>query len=95
MQADRRLDTDCADVAREVRAVAAAPSIADSVLRAAVARCAAAARRAGCPPEQFLVAIKQSLPDAGATDIERWIRAVTRRRVVTWAIEAYYAARVQ
>ena len=92
---DRRLEVDCADIAHELRAAGEVPSIADTALHAAVVRCAEAARRAGCPPEQFVAAIKRALPSGGGSDVERWIRAVTQRRVVTWAIEAYYAAKAQ
>lgn len=92
---DCRIEVDCADVARELRAVGDVPSIADSALHAAVVRCAEAARRAGCPPERFVAAIKGALPAPGGSDVERWIRAVTQRRVVTWAIEAFYAAQAQ
>lgn len=85
-------DSDCAGIVRAVRAARATHSFEYGALRAVVMRCADNARRSGCPPERFLIAIKSCLPDDGSLAMSRWTRDIIKDRVVTWAIAGYYAA---
>ena len=85
------LDSDCMTIAQAVRVAHDARSFDAAALRAAVIRYAEGARRAGCPPERFLVALKQCLPDEALTGSGRWTRDILKDRIVSWAIAGYYA----
>ncbi|MFL5563164.1 MAG: hypothetical protein ACJ79K_16990 [Gemmatimonadaceae bacterium] len=81
---------DCASIVQAVHAARASQSSEYSALRAAVVRCAETARRAQCPPERFLVALKDCLPDDQSLATNRWRRDIIRDRIVSWAIAGYY-----
>lgn len=86
------LGTECASIVQAVHAARAAHSFEYAALRVIVVRCAERARRSGCPPEQFLIALKDCLPDDGSLAMSRWTRDIIKDRVVSWAIAGYYAA---
>ena len=82
---------DCAGIVQAVRAARSSQSTEYSALREVIVRCAETARRAQCPPEQFLVALKNCLPDDHSLATNRWRRDIIRDRIVSWAIAGYYA----
>ena len=84
-------NADCASIVQAVQAARSSRSSDYSALRAAVVRSAETARRTGCPPERFLVALKSCLPDDASLAIDRWRRDIIRDRIVSWAIAGYYA----
>ena len=83
--------SNCTSIAQAVRAARDARSFEHTALRAAVVRYAEEARRTGCPPERFLVALKECLPDEAPTALSRWTRDILKDRIVSWAIAGYYA----
>ena len=86
------LGIECASIVKAVRAARTQHSVEYAALRDVVMRCAENARRSGCPPERFLVALKDCLPDDGSLAMSRWTRDIIKDRVVSWAIAGYYAA---
>lgn len=51
---------------------------------------AAAARRAGEAPEQFITGLKQLLRAEALADVGDWFRSVVVNRLVVWGIDGYY-----
>lgn len=84
---------DAAEIVRALRIGRDSHSFDGPAIRAAVERCAVHARRAGCPPEQLIVALKALVRDEALPEIREWFQSVMMDRVVVWGIEAYYGIR--
>jgi hypothetical protein len=81
---------DCAEIVRALDAEQARRSFDSGEARAAVERCARAARAAGVLPEKLIIELKTLMRDIALPEMRTWFRSVLTDRVIVWAIEAFY-----
>lgn len=81
---------DCAEIIRTLDEAQTRRNFESSEARAAVERCARAARVAGALPEKLIIELKKLMREVALPDMRSWYRGVLTDRVIVWAIEAYY-----
>jgi hypothetical protein len=82
--------THCTEIVRALDASQARRNFDGGEARAAVERCARAARAAGALPEKLIIELKHLMREVALPEMRAWYRSVLTDRVIVWAIEAYY-----
>lgn len=81
---------DCTEIVRTLDAAQARRNYEPSEARAAVERCARAARAAGVLPEKLIIELKSLMREVALPEMRAWYRSILTDRVIVWAIEAFY-----
>ena len=80
----------CSQIVHALDAAQASRNFDGGEAKAAVERCARAARAAGVLPEKLIIELKTLMREVALPAMRAWYRSVLTDRVIVWAIEAYY-----